>query len=559
MSNDFIVEKLELATKLMELHAQNDFKIRAYSNAVFNLDKNTNPLATLALDQLVLQPGVTKSVAEKIIEIATTQTFAELEQLIADTPPGVIDMFNIKGIGPKKIRAIWQELAITDINQLLLACQKGEIAKLKGFGDKIQQAIIESIEFNQSKSAKLRMNKAEALANQIKSELEELFTEVILIGDVAVYNEETDRIDFLIPSSSSFMDSLKLKKWPNGNHQMENSSPNRWYGTYQNHQIPVQIQFVSPDDLVMQQFIGTTTEAHLQEINTNGQFLDALAKTKNEVTAYESLGLPYIVPEMRNGRKEFEWAKKYTNANLLAYHDLKGTLHNHSTYSDGGNTLLEMAQKCKSMGLEYFGIADHSQTAVYAKGLSPERVEQQFAEIDELNKQLAPFKIFKGIESDILGDGSLDYEPSLLAKFDYVVASVHSNLKMNEAKAMERLVTAIENPYTTILGHPTGRLLLERPGYPVNFTKIIDACAANNVVLEINASPWRLDIDWRYIYQAMEKGVLLSINPDAHSTIGLEEMRYGVLNARKGGLTKQFTFNTMNLAQMQAHFNHKKA
>jgi DNA polymerase (family X) len=559
MTNDFIVEKLELATKLMELHAQNEFKIRAYSNAVFNLDKNINPLANMPLETLVLQPGVTKSVAEKIIEIASTQTFVELEQLISDTPSGVIDMFNIKGIGPKKIRTIWKDLAIENIPNLLQACQEGQVAKLKGFGDKIQQTIIESIAFSNSKLAKLRMNKAEALALEILDQLQELFQHVEIVGDVAVYSEETDRLDFLVKSENAFLDSLKLKNWPQGNHQIENSSPTRWYGTYATHTIPVQIQFVKEADYTKQVFLSNASQAHLQLINADGTFLTTLQETQSEIEAYKQTGFAYIVPEMRTGHNEFAWANTYSANNLVQYQDLKGSLHNHSTYSDGGNTLKEMAEKCISMGLEYFGIADHSQTAVYAKGLSPERVEQQFEEIDMLNTQLAPFKIFKGIESDILGDGALDYQPELLAKFDYVVASIHSNLKMTEEKAMHRLITAIENPYTTILGHPTGRLLLERPGYPVNYTKIIDACAANNVVLEINASPWRLDLDWRYIYQAMEKGVLLSINPDAHSTNGLEEMRYGVLNARKGGLTKEFTFNAFSLEQIQNHFIQKKA
>ncbi|TAG64005.1 MAG: PHP domain-containing protein, partial [Runella slithyformis] len=232
-------------------------------------------------------------------------------------------------------------------------------------------------------------------------------------------------------------------------------------------------------------------------------------------------------------------------------------LHNHSTYSDGKHSLEVMARFCQELGFEYLGIADHSQTATYAQGLSVERVRQQHQEIDQLNAQFAgsekPFKILKGIESDILGDGSLDYPDAILATFDYVVASVHSNLDMSLEKATARLLRAIENPYTTILGHPTGRLLLTRAGYPIDYKAIIDACAQHGVVIEINASPWRLDLDWRWIAYCLEKNVLLSINPDAHEKDGYFDMHYGVGVARKGGLTTNMTFNALTLSQMEVY------
>ena len=236
---------------------------------------------------------------------------------------------------------------------------------------------------------------------------------------------------------------------------------------------------------------------------------------------------------MREGNFEFDWVQKHQNDELITWDGLKGILHNHSTYSDGKHSLKEMADYCRELGFEYLGIADHSKTASYAKGLSEERVYEQHAEIDKLNQAYSlmtdrPFKILKGIESDILGDGSLDYPDDVLKSFDYIVASIHQNLKMTEEKAMSRIIGAIENPYTTILGHPTGRLLLSRAGYPVDYKKMIDACAANNVIIEINASPYRLDLDWRWIQYALEKGVKLSINPDAHEKDGYFDMHYGV-------------------------------
>jgi DNA polymerase (family 10) len=254
---------------------------------------------------------------------------------------------------------------------------------------------------------------------------------------------------------------------------------------------------------------------------------------------------------------ELEKAKAHTLPKLIESADLKGILHNHSTYSDGMNSLEEMAVYCKQLGYEYLGICDHSQTASYAGGLKVEQVLLQQDEIKKLNQQLAPFKIFKGIESDILGNGNLDYEEDILKTFDFIVASVHANLKMDEEKATNRLLKAIENSYTTILGHPTGRLLLGRPGYPIDHKKIIDACAANNVVIELNAHPYRLDIDWRWIPYCLEKGVMISINPDAHQLKGYHDMNYGINVARKGLLTKEQCFNSKSLAEIEVYFNNR--
>ena len=268
-------------------------------------------------------------------------------------------------------------------------------------------------------------------------------------------------------------------------------------------------------------------------------------------------------PEMIDLRSpaEIEKAKENKLPVLIELSDLKGILHNHSTWSDGLNTLEEMALYCKELGYGYLGICDHSKAAQYANGLKEERIIEQHHEIELLNRKLGAdgsFKIFKGIECDILFDGTLDYGNDVLASFDFVVASVHSNLKMNEDKAMNRLLRAIENPYTTILGHPTGRLLLMREGYPVDHRKMIDACAANGVVIEINAHPYRLDLDWRWIDYAMGKGVRLSVNPDAHKREGYHDMYYGICAARKGGLTKEMCLNALNLEQIEKYFLQRK-
>jgi DNA polymerase (family 10) len=264
--------------------------------------------------------------------------------------------------------------------------------------------------------------------------------------------------------------------------------------------------------------------------------------------------LQFIPVEMREGFGEVELAKDNKIPELLTDKDLKGILHNHSTYSDGKHSLRQMAAYCRELGYEYLGISDHSKTAFYAGGLTEDQIIKQHQEIDALNKEMAPFSIFKGIESDILSDGKLDYSDDVLASFDFIVASVHSILNMDIKRATTRLITAIENPYTTILGHPTGRLLLRRQGYPLDHKAIIDACAANNVVIEINANPWRLDLDWRYVRYAMEQGVKLSINPDAHAMEGYADMKYGVLTGRKGGLTKERTLNALSKKEIGAFF-----
>jgi len=274
----------------------------------------------------------------------------------------------------------------------------------------------------------------------------------------------------------------------------------------------------------------------------------------DENAIYQQAGLPYLPPEIREGQFEFSLTHTPT---LIKLQDLKGTLHNHSTYSDGKNSILEMARAAKNLGFEYFGITDHSKSAYYANGLDEQRVLAQHQEIDQINAQNPDLCIFKGIEADILSNGELDYSQDFLKNFDFVVASVHSNLQMNETKATERMIRAIENPYTTIIGHLTGRLLLRRNGYPLDMQKIIDACAANEVALEINAHPLRLDLDWRWIHKAIEKGVKIAINADAHDTEGLQYHRFGVLVARKGGLSPQMCLNCMSKEKIKAFFSKK--
>src|SRR5699024_1522406 len=317
--------------------------------------------------------------------------------------------------------------------------------------------------------------------------------------------------------------------------------------------IPVDFINTTRENFARDLMLTTGSDIHVQKLTS------PLPSLPSEQEIYQSLGLSFIPPELREGTHEVEKAKNNQIPNLITVSDLKGSLHNHSTYSDGKDTLKDMALYYRdNLKLEYFGIADHSPAAHYAGGLSIEKVQQQWEEIDLLNKELAPFTIFKGTESDILEEGSLDYPSEILAGFDYVVASIHRTLGMDEERATERLIKAIENPYTTILGHPTGRLLLSRPGYPIDFKKVIDACKANGVTIEINANPLRLDLDWRHHQYAIEQGVLLSINPDAHIKEGLLDMEYGVQVARKGGLEAKGCLNAKTLDEITQYFKNKK-
>jgi DNA polymerase (family 10) len=553
MDNKTIARAFKLCGQLMELYNENPFRTKAMASASFKIDKLPFSAATASLEELSAQQGIGKSTAERIKQVITTGSFPELDELISKTPAGILEMLKIKGLGPKKIQIIWNDLEIESVGELYYACNENRLIEAKGFGLKTQEDIKKSIEFAMDNQGWFLYAKvlpfAEKTFASLKANLSQF--ELSFTGEFRRKYEVLQRVELITNTPLSTLEKaivdLKFEfqieiKDNSISFVDENACPFVVYSAAEN---------------FAQQLLLTTGSAHhialLNEITTE------IPPGTDEKEIYTNLGLAYIEPELREGLNEVALAKENALPTLITFGDLKGTLHNHSTYSDGVHTLAEMARYCKEeLGLEYFGICDHSKTAVYANGLPVGRLEQQWDEIDKLNQQMAPFKIFKGIESDILSDGSLDYPDEILSKFDFVVASVHSNLKMDEEKATTRLIKAIENPYTTILGHPTGRLLLSRAGYPLDFKKIIDACAVNNVVIEINANPLRLDLDWRWHRYALEKGILLSINPDAHRTEGLLDMHYGVFVGRKGGLSADKCLNSFSLEQITAYFKAKK-
>ena len=552
MENDELVDSLELLVKLWDVHGVNEFKAKNLSFAVRGLDKFPGKINQLTTDEFLLIPGVGKVIVQLIYQLAQTGTCQELEEIVEKTPAGILDLLKIKGLGAKKVRAIWQELNVSNFEDLNTACQNGQIEKLKGFGSAIQSSIQSQIIYIQENRKKLRLDKAIFLSDRILAMLQVTFDKIAISGELRRNCEVITSLVFVIETDSIFGSQSEISELKGFAEDLQASSPFTWRGFFEDHLIPIEIHLVNESEFVSALFQHSAHENHLESIDFYNQFQGKTLLTEESI--YQASNKPYILPEMREGLHEFEWAGQHKNTDLIEDQDLQGCLHNHSVYSDGKNTLQEMAEACRSLGLHYFGIADHSQYAAYAGGLKEEDVYRQHEEIDRLNSLWSDFTILKGIEADILPDGSLDYNDHILSQFDYVVASVHANLTMDLDKAMDRLIRAIENPYTSILGHPTGRLLLSRPGYPLNTHKILDACLANGVSIELNASPYRLDLDWRHIYAAMDKGVFVSINPDAHKIEGLKDMTYGVKVGRKGGLLKALTLNALPLNDLIAFF-----
>ena len=559
MENKAIARRFRLLSQLMELHDENPFKIRSITNAAFKIDKLPLALAGLPLTDLEKVEGIGKGLASKISELLHTGTMQELEELLQKTPPGVVDMLSIKGIGSKKAAIIWHELHIDTVGELFYACNENRLIEAKGFGLKTQEEIRKAIEFKMASSGRFLYAHIEAFVTSLSQDLslwarESAGDPEALLGVAGQFRRCCEIVDELVLVMGTAQPAAMIQhianfkalefKWQDEDLFAEAESG-----------LKIRLKIVDHGAYYLRWFIETGNSLHVEQV---------LARVKSdtftsEAAIYTEAGLQYTPPELREGGDEILLAEKQALPELIRFTDLKGSLHNHSTWSDGVHTLKEMALFCRDvLHLEYLGISDHSQSAFYAKGLSEQRVREQQAEIDQLNKELAPFRIFKGIESDILYDGRLDYPEAILKTFDFVVASVHSQLKMDETKATSRLITAIENPYTTILGHPTGRLLLSRAGYPIDYKKVIDACAANGVVIEINANPLRLDLDWRWHHYALEKGVLLAINPDAHRQEGFYDMHAGLRIARKGGLTADKNLNSFNLAEISVYFEQKK-
>ncbi|MBC7902310.1 MAG: DNA polymerase/3'-5' exonuclease PolX [Gemmatimonadaceae bacterium] len=550
IDNYFIADQFSLLAKLMDVHGENSFKSKSYSSSAFTIEKLPEQLSTLQPAEFSKMKGIGDSAAKKISEILETGKLLALEELIGKTPSGILEMLTIKGLGPKKISTIWKEMEIETIGELLYACNENRLMMYKGFGQKTQENVRDTIEFYLRNQGSHLYAETEPYVLAIDKKIKAQFPnhKFQLTGEFSRQLEIINQVEWVTTTSIG-----ELKTFFEQN-------------KYLTHVEEVTgIQFSGEDNV--RTFFHITDEksfaAKCIGTGSSAEFLAACQQkpgwtnaivAQNEEEFFEKLGISYCPPFLR----EQSWAVESNSKNeIIQPTDIRGIIHSHSKWSDGSNTIEEMAAACIAKGLEYLVISDHSKSAFYANGLSEERIREQHQLIDELNTKLAPFRIFKSIESDILNDGSLDYPEETLKTFDLVIASVHSNLKMTEEKAMSRLLKAIENPYTTILGHMTGRLLLSRKGYPVDHSRIIDACKANNVVIELNAHPRRLDMGWQYIHEAIEKGVLISIDPDAHTIDGFDDCRFGVLSAQKAGVTAKDNLSSFTLQQFEAHIGHR--
>lgn len=477
-------------------------------------------------------------------ELNRSGTIGDLDELIQLTPAGLFDMMRIKGLGGKKLWALWKKAHIDNIEDLLAACRNDEIAGIKGFGAKTQANIINAIEQENASSERFHYAAVADAAESLLTSLQKVFKNDLLslCGEIRRQSLTVERIELITTVPPARFKGAALKKLLH----LAGSADGITSG-HTLDEIPVRIHHTNRTSFYRQLFMLTGNAAHVEKVMGRA---GKMAAVSSEEAIYKKAKLPFIVPEMREDVAEWEF-RETRNNRLVTAEDIRGVVHNHTTYSDGADKLTDFVKACMRRGFEYTVISDHSRNAHYAGGLKEDKVLRQMAEIDALNRDLAPFRIFKSIECDILVSGELDYDKQLLSQFDLVIASVHQLLKMDEKKATARLIRAIENPFTTILGHMTGRQLLIRPGYPVDFKKVIDACAANKVVIELNTNPYRLDMDWSHIPYALKKGVMISLDPDAHSIGEIENIRWGVSAARKGGLTRNMTWNAMGLHELE--------
>lgn len=548
MTNTEIAKTFQLLAKVMELHGENTFKIRSYNNAYRTLRKLPEPLSDMTAQEIGQIDGVGKAISAKIQELLETGKMQTLQKYLDQTPEGVVDMLNISGFGPKKVYTVWQELGIETMGELRYAINENRLLDLKGFGPKTQEDLRQKLEYYLRSRHQFHYASLEAEAEELLDYLQGQLPEarLALTGAIRRQTPVLRQIDLLLdrkPSDDLFQAGEADHHFGLAKIQEEEDGVIR---AKTSRGFPVCLHWAEPARLGTALFQTTGHPDFLAAFSKAFPGVEVEGQTE-EAAIFAAAGMAPVDPGLRESEWGLQWAQNNDPHDLVTESDIRGVVHSHSTYSDGLNSLQEMAEYSKAQGYAYLVITDHSQSAFYANGLKPDRVREQMAEIDQLNRALAPFRIFKGIESDILSDGSLDYDPDVLSEFEVVIASVHANLRMDEARATQRLIRAIENPKTTMLGHPTGRLLLSRKGYPIDHRRVIDACADNGVCIELNANPYRLDLDWTWIPYALEKGVLISINPDAHSTEGIHDIHYGVLAARKGGLTRSQTLNAKSL------------
>jgi len=567
-----ISQALEEIALLLELGGENPFKVRAYANAARLLraaDENLPDfIAAAAAGEI---KGIGAALAEKIAEFYETGQLSYLTELRSRYPEGLLDLFTIPGLGAKKVKVLYEQLGIASLSELEQACRENHLRQLPGFGQKSQDNILAGIARVRRYSGRFLISVGGDAAHEIHAALRatDLAQRLEIAGSLRRRLETVKDIDLLAVSDrpdelmDAFVTLPKVERVTG--HGSTKSSVVLASGIAVDLRVVREEQFVA----ALAHFTGSKDHNTLlrglakkqgKKLNEYGMFDgETPLPLTDEADLHHRLGLHYIPPEMREGLDEIDRAAAGELPRLIEPPDMRGVVHAHTSYSDGALTVRQLAEAVRSRGYAYLGVADHSQSAAYAGGLKPDDVKRQHEEIDRLNEELAPFRIFKGIESDILADGRLDYDERTLASFDFVIASVHSKFNMDEAAMTERLLTAIANPFTTIVGHLTGRLLLGREGYPVDVPRVLEAAAEAGAAVELNANPHRLDLDWRWHRKAHELGVPVPICPDAHRAAGIDDIAYGVGIARKGGLTTDDVPTAWEVARFAQWLQRRKA
>lgn len=579
MNKEQVAAILDEIGTILALKGENVFRCNAYHNAARALLQMSDDLgALIAEGKLRDVPGIGSTLQEKITILATTGSLPFYEELKAQMPAGLVEMLRLPGMGPKKVQALYEELKIDSLDKLKSACEAGTIAGLKGFGAKSQAKILEGLAFLGSTGQRVRLDQALETALPLLEAMRKApgVKRIELCGSLRRRKETINDIDVLVSSERPGPVMEYFVKLPGIMRVLAQgetkSSIELDAGVDQGRRrfIQADLRVVSDAQFPFALHYFTGSKEHNVAIRARAQHYGLKLNEyelvgpkksvacKEEADIFRALELDYIPPELRENTGEIDAAAAHQLPTLVEREDLKGTFHCHSNWSDGDATLEEMARAAKACGFGYLGMADHSQSLKIANGLSPERVKKQHKEIDALNKKLKGIRLFKGIESDIHTDGELDYDDDVLASFDYVVASVHDHFGLPEAEMTRRIVCAVSHPRVTMLGHATGRLLLRREGYKVDLEAVLQAAARHGTMIEINAHPNRLDLDWVHCKRARALGVTLVINPDAHSTGEITHVSYGVDVARRAWLEKGNVFNTRSAADVAKVLEERK-
>ena len=586
MTKEGIAGVLEQIATLLELKDENPFKIRAYTNAARSLETFGGNVGDLKDEETLEKiPGIGKAIAAKIKELAETGSLKFFEELRAEFPGAILELFSIPGLGAKKIKALYEKLQVSSIAELEAACETGKVAELPGFGKTTQDKLCAAIATRAKHSGSFQLGQIAAEAETLQADLRAHpdTLQVCIAGSYRRHKEIVRDLDFIVATTEPAAITESFVRHPLVESVIAQGPTKSSVRLRSGIQCDLRVVSSAEYPFALNYFTGskehnivmrnralqrgwTLNEYRVAPapVESEGEKQQAVSLQKipsihDEPELYRAVGLDYIPPELRENCGEFAAAEEGKLPKLIELSNLRGTFHCHTVASDGHNTLEEMAEAAQELGLQYLGIADHSRSSVQAHGLDLDRLKQQMSAIKKLNKKFDGFRIFAGIECDILRDGSLDFEDEVLAQLDFVVASVHSVFNLSEAQMTERVIRAMQNPYVTMLAHPTGRLLLKRDPYAIDIPAIIEAAAETGTWIEINAAPKRLDLDWRWWPLAKEKGVKCVINPDAHRVERLQELRFGIGVARKGWLTKADVMNCLPLGKIETELARKRS